>query len=108
MVGHEHRGREGLRIGLAFGGGPAEPGLPGRGNAAHVGTSAVPGALAFRQGVVVEKVSSRRRSEVANPEVRVHAEFTMRRRVGILYRACGVISRHNCRSSTRAGWGILR
>src|SRR5271166_6675102 len=58
IVGGEHRGREGLRISLAFCSGSAQPGLSGRGDAAHVGAPAVPGTPAFCQGVVIEKVGS--------------------------------------------------
>ena len=58
MVGGKHRCCEGLRISLALCGGSTQPGLSGRGNATHVGASAVPGASAFRQGVVIEQVGS--------------------------------------------------
>ena len=61
MVGGKQCRRERLRIGMAFGRGPAQPGLPGRGNDANVGAAAVPeGAPAFRQGVLMEQVGGRR------------------------------------------------
>src|ERR1700745_704911 len=50
----------------------------------------------------MEQGGGRRRVEVANPEARVRAEFTMRGDVGVLDLACSVISRHNRRSSVGA------
>ena len=101
MVGGEQCRRECLRISMAFGRGPAQPGLPGRGNDANVGAAAIPGAPAFRDGVLMEQVGGRRRSEVANPVVRVRAEFAMRRDVGVLYPARSVVSGHYCHSSVK-------